>query len=202
MRGATFSLLIVLLACGEERAPDEAPAARLEEVGGEAERAPDPRETGEVVGTEGDQSTPDRADEPGPTEATGEPTRTTDSVAPSPNRMVHTRERGVRIAGVTRVAGTGDRAIVRRVVRTRIAAFRGCYERAIGERRVEGNLLLRVTIDFTGEVTAAELTSDTLGDGAVNACVIEAARALRVPLEGGGVFDLSFEFTAGPPEPL
>jgi TonB family protein len=74
-----------------------------------------------------------------------------------------------------------DREIVRRVVRRHGRELLACYPVAARERNVGGMLMVDFTIASSGEVRAASLRHQTLGDDQIASCFVDAIRAWRFP---------------------
>lgn len=80
--------------------------------------------------------------------------------------------------------GTIDREAVRRVVRSGIQAFKGCYERELKrDSKLEGKVTIAWEIREKGMPANARVVSDktTLGNKAVEECVKARMLALRFP---------------------
>jgi TonB family protein len=98
------------------------------------------------------------------------------------------------------VRGSLDKEIVRRVVRAHLNEVRYCYERALARRpSLSGRVVANFTIAPTGRVIASLLQSSTLGEGSVDACVVEAIRRWEFPKpDGGGVAIVTYPFQLAP----
>jgi len=79
------------------------------------------------------------------------------------------------------VRGGLDRAAVRRVVRRHIRELLACYPASARDRIVGGMLMVDFTIAPSGEVRAASLRHQTLGDDQIAGCFVGAIRAWRFP---------------------
>lgn len=89
-------------------------------------------------------------------------------------------------------ASSIDRGPLRRVIAGQGARLRRCYERGLArDPALAGELVISFAIDARGAVPWAELRSSTLGDPAVEDCVVEVFRGLRFvatpPLGGGHI---------------
>jgi TonB family protein len=98
------------------------------------------------------------------------------------------------------VRGGLDKEIVRRVVRAHLNEVRYCYERSLVRRpSLAGRVVVNFTIAPAGRVLASVLQSSTLGDNAVEACVVDAIRRWDFPKpDGGGVVIVSYPFQLTP----
>lgn len=84
------------------------------------------------------------------------------------------------------VSGGLDRETVRRVVRRHRRELLTCYPVAARDRIVGGMVIVDFTIAPSGEVRAASLRGQTLGDDQIASCFVEAIRAWRFPRPGHG----------------
>lgn len=94
------------------------------------------------------------------------------------------------------VRGSLPSEVVSRIVQRRSNSFRYCYERELArEPSLAGRVSVRLAIAPSGTTTSATVTSSTLGNAAVDACVIASARRLVFPSSQGVVivdFPLTF----------
>jgi len=99
------------------------------------------------------------------------------------NREVRGR---VRAANPS-VAGSLDRSVIVRVIRSRTNAFRACYERQLQRQpNLGGRLSIAFTIGASGRVTSARVQSSTVGNGSVEACLVRQVQRMRFPAPAGG----------------
>ena len=93
-----------------------------------------------------------------------------------------------------------DRRLILRVLRTRRATFRRCYETAQERHRgLEGRVVVRWTIDPSGAVQGTHVAASSLRQPAVEACVLDVLRTLRsVPAPGGGTLRIRYPFEFRP----
>jgi hypothetical protein len=78
----------------------------------------------------------------------------------------------VRIGDIKLHSGEADPQLVKRVVRTMIGAQRLCYEHALKNKpSLEGNLLLRLTVNAEGTTTKVEKLGGTIADKDFTGCV-------------------------------
>lgn len=97
-------------------------------------------------------------------------------------------------AGRASVVGGLDKEIIRRVVRRHINEWRYCYERELqAQQDLAGRIIVGFTIGPNGQVLASSMTSSTVGNPAVERCVVQAVRRWRFPApRGGGIVVVSY----------
>lgn len=93
--------------------------------------------------------------------------------------------------GCTAATCTGTAsAQLRSALRGKAGQARGCYERALrNNSMLQGRLVVNVRVGAQGQVCSAGIASNTLGDSAVSACVLQMFRAGRFPAAQGGCVD-------------
>lgn len=93
--------------------------------------------------------------------------------------------------------------LVSGVVRAHLPEIRACYEAGLRSRPdLRGRLVVRFTVEADGAVTGAEVASSTLGDGQVEACVLERVRAMQFPpTPRGASIRVSYPFAFEPAPP-
>lgn len=75
-----------------------------------------------------------------------------------------------------------DRETVRRVIGGYRGRIRTCYEQALMRKpKLQGRVVIKWTISPTGPVRVADRQSSTIGDGTLEACVLEIVRAMSFP---------------------
>lgn len=75
---------------------------------------------------------------------------------------------------------------VEAVLERNFPAFTRCYGRAgEAQRYVEGQVLLRIFVSGTGAVTDAHVVENTLGNFAIERCLVVEARAIKFPAPKG-----------------
>ncbi|MCZ7677490.1 MAG: AgmX/PglI C-terminal domain-containing protein [Sandaracinaceae bacterium] len=96
--------------------------------------------------------------------------------------------------------GSLSREAIRRVVRSRLAEVRFCYEQGLVRRpRLEGGLTVQWIIGADGRVESAALSSSDLGDAAVEQCVVGAVRRWSFPATDlGGPTGVTYPFVLAP----
>jgi hypothetical protein len=76
-------------------------------------------------------------------------------------------------------------------LRAKAGQARSCYERALSHNsELQGSLAVQVRIGPGGEVCAATLAKDKLGDPAVTGCVVQRFRGGPFPKPSGGCVDV------------
>jgi TonB family protein len=71
------------------------------------------------------------------------------------------------------------------------ARAQGCYERALRQNStLQGRLMIRVRVGPRGEVCAASVASDSLGDQGVSSCVLQKFQATTFPAPVNGCVDI------------
>ena len=97
-------------------------------------------------------------------------------------------------AGRANVVGGLDKEIIRRVVRRHINEWRYCYERELqAQPSLAGRIIVGFTIGPNGQVLTSSMASSTLGNPAVEGCVVQAVRRWRFPApRGGGIVVVSY----------
>jgi hypothetical protein len=91
-------------------------------------------------------------------------------------------------SGETIVQGALDPGIIKKVVKENGARFRQCYESgAKNNPSLAGKVSVKLTIDKTGAVIAAEETSGAFPDKAVVSCILDVFKTLKFPKPGGMV---------------
>jgi TonB family protein len=105
------------------------------------------------------------------------------------------------IPGQATVRGALDREIIRRIVRRHINEVRFCYDQALKANPfLGGSVVVQFTIAASGTVIASTLQSSTLGDRAVESCLVADVKRWEFPRPyGGGIVIASypFEFVPG-----
>jgi hypothetical protein len=118
-----------------------------------------------------------------------------------PGKLGHRSARSVEfVTEQAVVRGTLDREIVRRVVRQHLNEVRYCYEQALGRKpALAGRVVAHFSITPGGTVLASALQTSTLGDAAVESCIVAATRRWSFPQpRGGGLVTVSYPFQLAP----
>jgi TonB family protein len=104
------------------------------------------------------------------------------------------------LIGHASVRGSLDKEIIRRTVRRHLNEVRYCYDSALAAHpALSGRLVVQFTIAPTGRVLAALLSSSTMGNVAVESCVVAAVRRWEFPEpQGGGLASVTYPFQLSP----
>lgn len=90
-------------------------------------------------------------------------------------------------AGGPVILGTLDRALVEGVIREDLAGLRRCYRRGLrGDPGLAGEITARMMILGDGRVVSVNIAAGSLGDPAVEACVLGRLGRLVFPTSKGG----------------
>ena len=109
-------------------------------------------------------------------------------------------------AGTTRqggdpvVLGSIDKSLIDKVVRRHMNQIRYCYQRELASNpSLAGKVVVKFAVGPDGAVTSAELRSTTLGNSAVESCVIGRFRRMAFPAPaGGGIVIVSYPLQFSP----
>lgn len=87
-----------------------------------------------------------------------------------------------------------DKDDITRVIKSNNSQIRGCYDLALaGNPKLAGKLSIAWKIGSSGEVVAATVAEDTLGDPSLADCVMRRVKSWTFPKPiGGGVVDVTF----------
>jgi TonB family protein len=106
------------------------------------------------------------------------------------------RGRSRVIPGRTLYEGNLSRAEIDRVIRQNLPRFQNCYQRAlVRSRNLAGKVAVRFTIAPTGGVAQANVDETSMGDAAVESCIVGVMQSLRFPKpRGGGIVLVTYPF--------
>jgi hypothetical protein len=91
--------------------------------------------------------------------------------------------------------GSVDREAVAKVVNAHFQEVRACYERALLKNPgLAGKLTLEWTVSTEGAVVTAKTKSSTLGDAAVEGCILGRLKSWQFPRAKGGVVIVTYPF--------
>lgn len=97
------------------------------------------------------------------------------------------------------VTGSMSREIIQRVIRRHLTQIRYCYEQQlVADPTLTGRVDVSFTIGTNGAVADAEVRSTTLGNAAVETCILEAVRRFQFPSPEGGVVRVNYPFVLRP----
>jgi hypothetical protein len=93
------------------------------------------------------------------------------------------------------VDGQLDPNIIVREVRSRMAAIKLCYERALKRNpNLSGKVVIRWTITAAGTVSGVDVDQDSMNDSEVTNCIKSLVAHWRFPAPSGGSVEVSFPF--------
>jgi len=96
-------------------------------------------------------------------------------------------------------AGFCKRSDIMQVVSRKSHAIRACYEQQLQiHENLAGKITVRWTINLNGEVEGAVIESSTLGNSAVEQCVLQTIRRMKFEKPEGGVCVVRFPFVFKP----
>ncbi|HEV8320584.1 MAG TPA: AgmX/PglI C-terminal domain-containing protein [Myxococcota bacterium] len=100
------------------------------------------------------------------------------------------------VAGAPIIRGSLDKEIIRRVIRKHKNEIKYCYEKELTKKPdLHGKVKISFVIAPTGAVAKANSTESTLGNPAVDACVVDKVLRFIFPKpEGGGIVEVSYPF--------
>jgi Ca-activated chloride channel family protein len=104
----------------------------------------------------------------------------------------------VRMAKAT-VAGSIDKDLVRRVVRSHVGEVRKCYEDGLGrDPNLKGRVVITFTIGKSGKVTASVVAESSVPDDAVGECIAKAALGWTFPDHPSESIVITYPFVLEP----
>ncbi len=112
------------------------------------------------------------------------------------------RQKGIPTTEVGRVevnAGSMDREVIRRVIRSHMPEVKFCYERALmAQKDLSGRVQVKFMISPTGKVTASVVEASTLRSPTTEQCVAEAVRRWDFPKPPSGIVSVTYPFVFRP----
>ena len=112
------------------------------------------------------------------------------------------RQKGIPTTEVGRVevnAGSMDREVIRRVIRSHMPEVKFCYERALmAQKDLSGRVQVKFMISPTGKVTASIVEASTLRSPTTEQCVAEAVRRWDFPKPPSGIVSVTYPFVFRP----
>jgi outer membrane biosynthesis protein TonB len=92
--------------------------------------------------------------------------------------------KGIKVGG----KGTIASADVNKVIKSRLTAFKMCYEKALKDNpSLKGKISLRFTIGTSGNVTSSSIEYDGIKDSGLSTCLIEKVKTFVFSKPEGGV---------------
>jgi hypothetical protein len=105
-----------------------------------------------------------------------------------------------RVGGDPIIIGGLERSLIDEVVKRHMSSIRYCYQRELTkDPSLNGKIVIKFTIAKDGSVSASDVKSSTIGNGAVESCV--KGRFLRMQFpepKGGGIVIVSYPFIFAP----
>ena len=94
------------------------------------------------------------------------------------------------------VSGSLDKRIIRKVVNQHKREIKACYEKQLQKKKgLHGKVVVKWTIDQSGNVPSAVVVSSSMNDKAVEGCLAAAIKHWRFPApKGGGIVVVSYPF--------
>ncbi len=104
------------------------------------------------------------------------------------------------IPGKPIVSGALDKETIRRVIRRHRNEYKYCYEKQLNVKRdLNGKIIVKFTISGNGSVIAANVEESTMGDSAVENCLVGKIRRWVFPApKGGGIVVVKYPFIFKP----
>ncbi len=104
----------------------------------------------------------------------------------------------VRMAKAT-VAGSIDKDLIRRVVRSHVGEVRKCYEDGLSrDPNLKGRVSIQFTIGKSGKVTVSVVAESSLSDDAVGECIAKTALGWKFPENPSGTIVITYPFVLEP----
>jgi TonB family protein len=95
-------------------------------------------------------------------------------------------------------SGDFDQRVVVRMIQTRSAAIRACYERELrADPTLQGSIRVSMTIQESGSVTGVRVTENSMGNDTVGSCVVRVIAGFRFnpgPTDGSVSYVFPFVF--------
>ena len=108
------------------------------------------------------------------------------SASAAPSGSMPNQQIAIKVLPV-QVQGRLDPEVIKRVVRSKFAGFRACYERGLEkDASLHGNLHVRFTIGKTGAAESVGIEGATMGDPEFSGCIVDVYKSLAFPTPEGG----------------
>lgn len=96
-------------------------------------------------------------------------------------------------------AGSMDREVIRRVIRSHMPEVKFCYERALmSQKELAGRVQVKFMINPAGKVLASVVEASTLHNQSTEQCVAEAVRRWEFPKPPSGIVSVTYPFVFKP----
>jgi Ca-activated chloride channel family protein len=93
------------------------------------------------------------------------------------------------------VKGSLSKEVIRRIIRRHINEVKHCYELELAnDPKLAGKVVVRFTIDSSGKVGAVQIVESTLGDKAVEECIVKAVGRLTFPAVADSTTVVTYPF--------
>ena len=93
----------------------------------------------------------------------------------------------------TTIVGRLPPEVIKRIVRANFPRFRACYEQGLKtDATLKGTVVTKILIDTTGDVASASTATGTMGNAAVEACVLGVFKTLAFPEPEGGKVSVTY----------
>lgn len=104
------------------------------------------------------------------------------------------------IPGKPIISGSLDREIIRRIIRQHRAEYQYCYEKELQTKRdLNGKIVVKFTIAGNGNVIQSSVVESTMGNAAVERCLVSRIRRWVFPEpKGGGIVVVNYPFVFKP----
>jgi TonB family protein len=121
---------------------------------------------------------------------------------PVEERVVHGNYRAPTDADDESGSGRFDARVVVRMIQTRQAAIRACYERELrSDPTLHGSIRISLTIQESGAVVDVRATENSMGNAEVASCIADVIQRFRfTPGPDGGSVTFQFPFAFEPQE--
>jgi TonB family protein len=98
------------------------------------------------------------------------------------------------------VMGALDRSLIDQVIKRKMSQIRYCYQRELQkDPSLAGKVVIKFTIAGDGKVSSASTKSSTIGNSAVDKCVVSRFYSMTFPKpKGGGIVIVSYPFIFSP----
>jgi len=107
----------------------------------------------------------------------------------------------LKMSAPSEAVGTGSlsRADIEKTVTRRAGALKSCYESELKkDNTLKGKIEVQFTIQPSGRVSAARVTTNTMSSPAVGACIVAQIQRWRFPQPSGGDVTIKYPFVFTP----
>jgi hypothetical protein len=98
------------------------------------------------------------------------------------------------------ILGALDKSLIDAVVKKNMNQIRYCYQIELAKQHdLAGEIVVKFVISQTGSVSKAETRSSTMGNAAVESCIVDRFLTFQFPApKGGGIVIVSYPFILTP----